>query len=100
MVDRQGHEVFGWVSPEGEPGPGPKIHFWKSGYHSAEHALVAYLTSQALHGQPATLHFALPAPDAQVRPYLFAGRVVHAEETPLPGFEGRRRVTVRFTGLR
>jgi hypothetical protein len=100
MVDRRGHEVYGWVGPDGEPGRGPKIHFWKSGYHSAEHALVAYLTSQSLRGEPATLHFAVSGAAAPARPYLFSGTATGVEEGPLPGFEGRRRVTVRFTGLR
>jgi mannose/cellobiose epimerase-like protein (N-acyl-D-glucosamine 2-epimerase family) len=100
FVDHQRGEVWGWVSPEGEPGRGAKIFQWKSGYHSAEHALVAYLTTQALRGEPATLHFALPGRDAEVRPYLFSGRAERVETSPLPGFPGREKVTVAFSGLR
>ena len=99
FVDQRHGEVWGWVDPQGEGG-GLKIHQWKSGYHSAEHALVAYLTTQALRGERATLHFALPRRDAPVRPYLFSGRAERVEAAPLPGFPGRERITVDFTGLR
>lgn len=100
MVDRDGHEVYGWVGPDGQPGRGPKIHFWKSGYHSAEHALVAYLTAQSLRGEPAALHFAPIEAGVPVRPYLFAGAELGRTVEPLDGFPGRRRVTVRFGELR
>jgi len=100
FVDHRKGEVWGWVSAEGEPARGAKIFHWKSGYHSAEHALVAYLTSQALRGEPATLHFALPRRDAAVRPYLFAGVAERVEVAPLPAFPGHEKVTVACTGLR
>ncbi len=100
MVDHQGHEVWGGAGgPDFEPFEGPKIHQWKSGYHSAEHALVGYLTAQALQNQPATLYFALPDKKVVLRPYLFAGRVANRASQPLPGFPGRRKVKVSFTGL-
>ena len=83
-------------------GRGAKQHLWKNGYHSAEHALVSYLTAQELHGRPATLHFAFATtpPEAELRPYFFAGTPSVLGETPLEGFPGRRRVTVGFRGLR
>ena len=100
FVDQQHGEVWGWLGPQGEGGRGLKIFQWKSGYHSAEHALVGYLTTQSLKGEAATLHFALPSRDAPVRPYLFSGRAERVEAAPLPGFPGRERITVDFTGLR
>ena len=62
LVDPVNHEVWGGTggAPDFEPWQGPKIHQWKSGYHSAEHALVGYLTAQALHGEPATQALAAP----------------------------------------
>ncbi len=101
MVDPVHHEVWGGAGgpPDFEPWEGLKIHQWKSGYHSAEHALVGYLVAQALHGQPAVLYFALKDPKAEVRPYLFAGKVVRRRSLPLPGFPGRRKLEVAFTGL-
>jgi len=101
MVDPVNHEV--WVAaggPNFEPYEGPKIHQWKSGYHSAEHALVGYLTTQALHGEPATLYFAPSNPKALLRPYVFEGTISSRTTGPLPGFPGRRAVAVAFTGLR
>jgi hypothetical protein len=101
MVDPVNHEV--WIAaggPDFEPWKGPKIHQWKSGYHSAEHALVGYLTAQALHGDPATLYFAPANPKALLRPYVFEGTIASRSSQTLPGFPGRRKVAVSFTGLR
>ena len=101
MVDPKGHEVWGGAGgPRLEPWEGPKIHQWKSGYHSAEHALVGYLTAQALHGLPAILYFAPADPTAALRPYVFEGKAGRRLSFPLPGFPGRRKVAVAFTELR
>jgi len=100
MVDHEGHEVWGFVDGEGTPKRGLKIHLWKSGYHSAEHALVAYLTTQALAHEPATLYYAFSSLPDEVRPYYFAGEMKVAVPSPLPGFEGRQRFKVTFSGLR
>jgi mannose/cellobiose epimerase-like protein (N-acyl-D-glucosamine 2-epimerase family) len=101
MVDPVGHEVWGGAGgPDFEPYRGPKIHQWKSGYHSAEHALVGYLTAQALHGQPATLYFAPPSAKALLRPYFFEGKAKVQSITPLPGFPGHLKVEVSFTDLK
>lgn len=100
MVDPVGQEVWGGAGGPGfEPWTGPKIHQWKSGYHSAEHALVGYLTAQALHGRPAILYFAPADPRARLRPYVFEGRAGRRLAFPLPGFPGRQKVAVAFTGL-
>jgi len=101
MVDHQGHEVWGGAGgPKLEPWEGPKIHQWKSGYHSAEHALVGYLTAQALRGEAATLYFAPKDAKALLKPYFFEGTVGPRSSQPLPGFPGRRKVQVAFTGLK
>lgn len=101
MVDPVNHEVWGGGGgPYFAPWEGPKIHQWKSGYHSAEHALVGYLTAQALHGQSARLYFAPRGAKALLRPYFFEGTVGKRTSLPLPGFPGRRKVEVAFTELR
>ncbi len=101
MVDPVNHEVWGGAGgPDFEPWQGAKIHQWKSGYHSAEHALVGYLTAQALRGQAAHLYFAPPSAKADLRPYLFEGTITNRTSQPLPGFPGRRKVDVAFLGLR
>ena len=55
----------------------PKQWPWKNAYHSFEHALVGYITSQALAGKPVVLHYAFQElPDmSQIRPYYFSGDV-------------------------
>ena len=102
LVDPVGHEVWGGAGgpPDFEPWEGPKIHQWKSGYHSAEHALVGYLTTQALHHQPAILYFAPEDVQAPMRPYVFEGQAGRRLAFPLPGFPGHRKVAVAFTKLR
>jgi mannose/cellobiose epimerase-like protein (N-acyl-D-glucosamine 2-epimerase family) len=95
MPDPEGHEVWGWVGADGTPDRVPKIHLWKSGYHSAEHALVAYLTTQALKGQPVVLYFAFRGSPGDYRPYLFGGKTERVEAVP----GDRPIVRVTFTGL-
>ena len=54
-----------------------KCNEWKNGYHSSEHALVLWLLGHAFAGQPATLHFAVPAAATSTfiaTPYFFSGR--------------------------
>jgi mannose/cellobiose epimerase-like protein (N-acyl-D-glucosamine 2-epimerase family) len=102
LVDPEDGEVWSWVDLDDPARRGAKQHLWKNGYHSAEHALVSYLTAQELHGKPATLHFALRAtpPADELRPYFFAGAPARVDETALEGHPGLRRVTVGFRGLR
>jgi len=100
MVDHRDHEIWGGVrAADDAPSGSPKIHQWKSGYHSAEHALVAYLTGQALRGEPATLYYALAAPAIPLRPYFFSGKVVSTETAALPGFGPLKKVRVAFSDL-
>lgn len=80
LVDHKSGEVWGWVQADGWVPPDMlKIHQWKSGYHSFEHALVSYLGAQALAGRPATLHFATGHADSVFRPYLLPGSVVEVK---------------------
>lgn len=100
MVDHEHHEIFGWVNGENhQGGDGPKIHQWKSGYHSAEHALVSFLTSQSLHQKPITVFFALAAPTQELRPYFFSGKVVKTQTFPLPGFGRLKKIKATFGRL-
>ena len=77
MTAPNGGEIYGWVDPSGAaPANSLRIHQWKNGYHSFEHALVSYLTAQALAGKRATLHFALGGDTTNLRPYLMPGKPV------------------------
>lgn len=102
LVDRAAGEVFAFADPDDPSRRIGKAHLWKSGYHSAEHALVAYLTAQELKGRPARLHFAfreLP-PSAMLHPYFFGGEVERVEESGAELPFGLRPVTVSFRNVR
>jgi mannose/cellobiose epimerase-like protein (N-acyl-D-glucosamine 2-epimerase family) len=75
----------------------PKAHLWKNGYHSLEHALVGYITTKALRGEPATLHYAFPAATAAstIHPYFFRGRMVDRQAT-FSGHSLSNHTTVSF----
>jgi mannose/cellobiose epimerase-like protein (N-acyl-D-glucosamine 2-epimerase family) len=102
LVDRENGEVWSWADLDDPARRGAKQHLWKNGYHSAEHALVSYLTAQELHGRPATLHFAFAKtpPREELRPYFFAGEPIGVEESAPERRTGLRHVTVSFRGLR
>jgi mannose/cellobiose epimerase-like protein (N-acyl-D-glucosamine 2-epimerase family) len=77
FVDATDGEVWSRLTPDGARAPDslPKKWPWKSAYHSVEHALVGYVTSQAIDGKPLTLYYGFAErPDtATVRPYFFRG---------------------------
>ena len=79
MVDHQHGEIWHMVlAADNKPDlTVPKQHSWKNAFHSFEHALIGYLTTQQLHGQPIVLHYAFaqkPAPGT-VQPYLYFAEV-------------------------
>lgn len=97
LTDRRRGEVWGWVAPDGSVPPDAlKQHHWKNGYHSLEHALVGYLAAQGLRGEPATLHYAVPAQTdpARLRPYVFGGTIAGSSTREV---EGVTVQAVRFT---
>lgn len=103
FVDAEHGGVWAWADPDA-PGRGAgKAHFWKSGYHEAEHALVLAIAAAARAGRPVELHFALPAAasSAETRPYLFAGRVAGRRDLgPARALPGHRLERVAFVDLR
>jgi mannose/cellobiose epimerase-like protein (N-acyl-D-glucosamine 2-epimerase family) len=77
FVDKEHGEVWTSVQPDGTRNIDmPKAWPWKSAYHSFEHALVGYISAQAIAQQPVTLYFAFDqTPDStSVQPYFFAGK--------------------------
>ena len=77
----------------------PKQWPWKNGYHSMEHALVAYITTAQLHGQSVALYYSfVRRPDeALIRPYFFTGDVRSVEADTIDGTPVNK---VWFTGIR
>lgn len=58
MIDHDGKEIWHMLSsPYGKP-KFPKAHLWKNGFHSAEHALIGFLTAHWRVGESAPLYFA------------------------------------------
>jgi mannose/cellobiose epimerase-like protein (N-acyl-D-glucosamine 2-epimerase family) len=81
MVDHKHGGVWHMVKADGNK-PDltfPKQHSWKNAFHVFEHALVGYLTSQQLHDEPMTLHYAFKqdVADEQIHPYLYFGEVTN-----------------------
>lgn len=79
FVDHQYGEVwngvdYGTDAPQRDM---PKAWEWKNAYHDFEHALVGYITSQWLHGEPATLYYAFSGTVDQstIHPYYFSGTI-------------------------
>ncbi len=102
MVDREHGEVWHEVVPP-DMAPGlTKLHLWKNGFHTAEHALIAYITTRAIRGEPVQLFFAFPSghTDAEARPYYYAGSVIGRVDSALPNLPGFRRVAVTFGEVR
>lgn len=79
FVDHQYGEVWNGVNyPDNTPQKSfPKAWQWKSAYHDFEHALVGYITSQWLLGQPVTLHYAFtnPVDEGVIHPYYFSSTI-------------------------
>lgn len=84
FVDRPRGEV--WTNLDGTThrppaNDMPKAWPWKNGYHSMEHAMVAFITTSQLQGQPVKLFFAFPELPARdlIRPYFFRGDIEQVE---------------------
>jgi mannose/cellobiose epimerase-like protein (N-acyl-D-glucosamine 2-epimerase family) len=102
FIDPKGKEV--WHGLTGEPGKPAKpmllkAHLWKNAFHVFEHALVGYITGQAVRGEPVRLYYAFatePAADS-IQPYFFAGTISHVERPDQPVLGTLKRVVVDFT---
>jgi mannose/cellobiose epimerase-like protein (N-acyl-D-glucosamine 2-epimerase family) len=101
MVDHRHGEVWNELTlPELTPRL-PKVDQWKNGYHTAEHAMVGYITAAALRSQPLVLYYAfencrLPA---VVEPYFFDGSVTAHSASRLPELPGLCRMRLTFVDI-
>jgi len=119
MVDHENKEIWHMVKPGVSIAPGtyipdtgfPKMHAWKTCFHSMEHALIMYLVSKHLHGEKPVLYFVRSERDytdtKQYYPYLFEGQVspsdivVKSREFLLPNSNVKRiKVEVSFGHVR
>lgn len=78
FVDRPSGEVWSnvdGITHERLANDMPKAWPWKNGYHSMEHAMVAYISTRQFRGEPVRLFFnfqQMPGRD-QIAPYIFRG---------------------------
>jgi mannose/cellobiose epimerase-like protein (N-acyl-D-glucosamine 2-epimerase family) len=107
FVDPKGKELWpfvpaGWTPATFADGGPPKAFHWKNGYHGAEHALVALITTAGLTGQRLPLYFAFARPPAaaRIQPYYFRGSIASRRDHPLPAHPGLRGTVVEFAEIR
>lgn len=100
FVDPQNGEVWTTVNAITHKPVGgmPKAWPWKSAYHSFEHALVGYITTQQIESQPVTLYYAFVAPptSADIHPYFFSAAQQSSETT---NEQGIKVYKVTFMGI-
>ncbi len=92
FVDRQFGEVWNSIEANSNYPTGiyPKAWFWKSAFHSVEHAYFGYLSTLQLEHKPVTLYFAFkkPVPAITVQPSIFQGTLKTLTSSP-NGASGR-----------
>lgn len=107
FVDPKGKELWpyvpaNWTLATFEGGGPAKAHHWKNGYHGAEHALVALITTAGLTGRRLPLYFAfVRPPDARrIQPYYFRAEIASRRAHPLPAHPRLRGEAVEFAEIR
>jgi mannose/cellobiose epimerase-like protein (N-acyl-D-glucosamine 2-epimerase family) len=105
FVDQKGKEVWhGLTGEAGKPGKPIllKAHLWKSSFHDFEHALVGYITGQAVRGEPVKLYYAFENKPANnmIQPYLFAGKIGKIETTGQDVLGTLKKVVVEFSDVK
>jgi len=78
MVDHKNHGIWHMVSENNIPDSTyPKQHIWKNAFHTFEHTLIGYVTSERLKGNDFVLHYAFKneKDTAYIHPYFYSGKV-------------------------
>jgi mannose/cellobiose epimerase-like protein (N-acyl-D-glucosamine 2-epimerase family) len=101
MVDPRYGEVWDEVTVPDYTPRLPKVHLWKNGFHTAEHALVGIIATSAIRSEPVDLYYAFPGCKlpSDVRPDYYDGQVTGHAETPLAEMSGFCRMKVTFTNV-
>ena len=102
MVDHKNHEIWHMVIANDHSTRYPKIHLWKNGYHSFEHTLIGYITSQAVRRDPIVLYYAFKKEpqDSAIRPYFFSGRLQDKQVSPLYKLTDYKKYKITFNDIR
>lgn len=107
MVDHENHGVWHMVSSaDNKPVlKYPKVHSWKNSFHTFEHALICYMTTQKVKRKPIALYYAFKNREnfeRYIHPYFFFGKF-NKEEVEVESFSelpGYFKFKVKFTDLR
>jgi len=105
FVDQNGKDVWhGLTGEAGRPGTPMllKAHLWKNAFHDFEHALVGYITCQAVRGEPVRLYYAFekqPA-DSLIQPYFYAGKIAKIQNTEQRVLGKLAKVVVDFKEIK
>jgi mannose/cellobiose epimerase-like protein (N-acyl-D-glucosamine 2-epimerase family) len=102
MVDHRSGEVWDELTVPDYTPRLPKVHLWKNGFHTAEHAMIGYIATSAIRSAPVTLYYAfhdctLPP---IVHPYYYDGLVMSHAALALRRVPGFCRVAVTFSDVR
>lgn len=98
FVDHTHGEVWHTIDTNFSPRY-PKVYHWKSGYHTAEHALVGALTDAALSGKKQTLYFATNNDGEYFFPYYFNGKIYSQQRILMHNRFQKISVTFENIGL-
>ena len=105
FVDQNGKDV--WHGLTGEPGQPAKpmllkAHLWKNAFHDFEHALVGYVTSQAIRGEPVRLYYAFEKQPANnmIQPYFYAAKIDKIQNTGEKVLGNLTKVVVDFKEIK
>ena len=107
FVDRKYHGIWHMIqASDNKPVlKYPKVHSWKNSFHTFEHALIAYITTQEVKNQDIVLHWAFgdrPVLKTHIHPYFFLGTYnkVEVRESVFSQIQGRKRFTISFKDVR
>ncbi|MBW3596015.1 MAG: hypothetical protein KY475_01930 [Planctomycetes bacterium] len=102
LVDHEHGEVWHMIDAQTGEREFPKVHLWKNGFHSFEHALVGYITGQAARGRPVELYYAFkngPA-DTEIQPYYYRAEARQVQREEHVGQNRQARWRVVFNNVR
>ena len=107
FIDKINKEVWTIVNENGEHDKSiPKIHLWKNGYHSLEHALIGYLSTSNYSKNKITLYYAYNkkaiVDKTKINPYYFKADIIDLKQSPFvtPALESLKKTTVIFDNIK
>jgi hypothetical protein len=83
VIDTVYGEAWQTIDTSNAPVKEPlKTNMWKNGYHSSEHTLVGYITSQALHKKQVELYYAFSVKpkESDIHPYFYRAKIVKQDK--------------------